>query len=73
MGVVAFKSQRNATQRTSTGDYMTVAGHFSGIEAAKAAMGIDWMNRSELAQAIPPVYTQFIGERLLSVMEEKST
>jgi DNA (cytosine-5)-methyltransferase 1 len=29
-------------------------------------MGIDWMQRAELAQAIPPVYTQFIGEQLLA-------
>jgi DNA (cytosine-5)-methyltransferase 1 len=27
-------------------------------------MGIDWMNRPELAQAIPPVYTEFVGGEL---------
>lgn len=32
----------------------------------QAAMGIDWMNRDELAQAIPPAYTEFIGAQLLS-------
>jgi len=26
--------------------------------------GIDWMNRAELAEAIPPVYTEFLGEQL---------
>jgi len=30
-----------------------------------AAMGIDWMTRSELAEAIPPAYTAFIGAQLL--------
>lgn len=30
-----------------------------------AAMGIDWMTRSELAEAIPPAYTEFIGHALL--------
>ena len=30
-----------------------------------AAMGIDWMTSDELAQAIPPAYTRFIGKRLL--------
>lgn len=28
------------------------------------AMGIDWMNRKELAQAIPPAYTEWIGNQL---------
>jgi len=29
------------------------------------AMGIDWMTRSELAEAIPPAYTEWIGRFLL--------
>ncbi len=32
---------------------------------AKQIMGIDWMTRDELAQAIPPDYTAFIGKQLL--------
>jgi DNA (cytosine-5)-methyltransferase 1 len=35
---------------------------------ARVAMGIDWMNRDELAQAIPPVYTEFIGRQLLKIL-----
>jgi hypothetical protein len=32
----------------------------------RRAMGVDWyMNTWELAEAIPPAYTQFIGEQLL--------
>ncbi len=33
--------------------------------AWSAAMGIDWMVRDELAQAIPPAYTEFVGKQLL--------
>jgi DNA (cytosine-5)-methyltransferase 1 len=59
-----------------TGRAITVAGHPGnqpsklGLTADwKRAMGIDWMTSKEMAQAIPPAYTQYIGELLLSVCE----
>lgn len=35
---------------------------------ARLAMGIDWMTRDELSQAIPPAYTEFIGRQLMRVL-----
>jgi DNA (cytosine-5)-methyltransferase 1 len=32
----------------------------------RQAVGIDWMTGAEVAQAIPPAYTRFIGEALLA-------
>lgn len=32
------------------------------------AMGIDWMTKRELAEAIPPAYTEFIGRQLVSAV-----
>jgi DNA (cytosine-5)-methyltransferase 1 len=48
------------------GTIMSVSGHVSPMSVARAAMGIDWMTRDELAEAIPPAYTEFIGEQLLA-------
>lgn len=39
-----------------------------GFQYAKNAMGIDWMSRTELSQAIPPAYTEWIGHRLLETI-----
>jgi DNA (cytosine-5)-methyltransferase 1 len=36
------------------------------VAAARDAMGIHWMNKNELNEAIPPVYTEFIGEQLMA-------
>jgi len=41
--------------------------YFSTAERNEA-MGIDWMKGSEISQAIPPAYTQFIGEQLLAAI-----
>lgn len=41
-------------------------GRCLSIAEMREAMGIDWMNRAELSQAVPPAYTRFIGEQLLA-------
>jgi DNA (cytosine-5)-methyltransferase 1 len=38
--------------------------HVAHVEAS-AAMGIDWMTRDELSQAVPPAYTEHIGHYLM--------
>lgn len=37
--------------------------------AASDAMGIDWMTKDELNQAIPPAFTRFIGEQMMEIIE----
>ncbi len=39
-------------------------------EASKA-MQIDWMNRDEMCQAIPPAYTEYIGKYLLDALKRR--
>lgn len=36
------------------------------LEQGRLAMGIDWMNWRALTEAIPPAYTQWIGEKVLA-------
>lgn len=53
---------------------VTVAGHagpndpyWRGAgysDLAREVMGIDWMNGDELAEAVPPVYAEYIGQHL---------
>jgi len=48
-------------------DFVQVTGGGNcSIAAARDAMGIDWMTKNELNEAIPPAYTEFIGKQLLA-------
>jgi len=47
------------------GEMMHIVGNFSGVEKAKKAMGIDWMNRDGLRESIPPAYSEYIGKQLM--------
>ena len=55
--VAQMNVERNVKRETFSANY------------ARIAMGIDWMNRDELSQAIPPAYTEFIGKQLLRQIE----
>lgn len=47
-------------------DYVQVTGGGNcSVAAAQDAMGIDWMTKSELNEAIPPAYARFIGLELM--------
>ena len=50
-------------------DEIPGGGHTAkSIEQAREAMGIDWMLWGDLVEAIPPVYTQYLGNQLISVL-----
>jgi DNA (cytosine-5)-methyltransferase 1 len=39
------------------------------VAMKREAMGIDWMNREELSQAIPPAYSEYIGKFAMQALE----
>jgi DNA (cytosine-5)-methyltransferase 1 len=51
--------------------YITVVGHgyhshSNRLDEWQKAMGIDWMQKYELTQAIPPAYTEYIGRQAIT-------
>lgn len=63
--------------KVGDGRYHTVTGHAGGSSKRdgwkggstadwRVAMGIEWMTGSELAEAIPPAYTEWIGRQIIS-------
>lgn len=39
------------------------------LSEAQEAMGIDWMDWGDLTEAIPPTYSEYIGQQLLDQLE----
>lgn len=63
-----LKCQKQGRKPDPDRHFITVTGNFSGQDYARRAMGIDWMSRAELSQAIPPAYTKWLGERLMDLL-----
>lgn len=58
----------------NTSFVQVTGGGNSSIANAKAALGIDWMNKRELNESIPPAYTEYLGKALMrAVMEQRAT
>jgi DNA (cytosine-5)-methyltransferase 1 len=52
--------------------FVSVTGGGNCSKAAAAdAMGIDWMTKAELNQAIPPAYTEHVGAYLMNEIEAR--
>ena len=53
------------------GEFMHIVGNFSGVEQARQIMGMPWANRDGLREAIPSVYTEWIGTQLLAYVTKR--
>ncbi len=67
-GNAARKGNKRRAGNLQDFDIITITGHDFWVADARIAMGIDWMIRDELSQAIPPFFTEFIGLRLLEML-----
>lgn len=54
------------------GTIMSVSGHIAPVAHARAIMEIDWTNRHELAESIPPYYSRHIGAQLLAQLQAEA-
>lgn len=59
---------KNGDQKHPEAEFITVTGSVHPIAKAKKAMGIDWMNRAELVEAIPPAYTEWLGRQMITCL-----
>lgn len=63
-------SHRGLRATTSGGTVMAVYRKQRGTLAQwREALGIDWMDKDELVEAIPPAYTEWIGRQLLAALD----
>jgi len=55
---------------------VSVFGHgghvYHGVEQWRRVMGIDWATRDEIAQAIPPAFTELVGRCFLQAVEART-
>lgn len=47
------------------GTFISVAGNCAPMDKAREAMGINWMPRSNLVEAIPPAFSEYLGRQII--------
>ena len=50
----------------------TRSGRRNNIKVGHQAMGIDWMNRAELSEAVPPAYAELLCRQVISTLNKQA-
>jgi len=64
------RRKMNRRAHWDAGGFVTVVGDI-GRYVGPEAMGIDWMTGNELSQAIPPVYSEYLANQLLTAISRR--
>lgn len=56
-------------RRPREGEMIHAVGNFSGVDLVRKDWSMEWATRDGLREAIPPVYTQWIGARLRQFLD----
>lgn len=64
--------ERGCKVGTAKGGGSIIRRRHVGTDRGREAMGIDWMTRDELSEAIPPAYTKFITYQLAVELGRKA-
>jgi len=59
------KPQTKMGRRRKPGEMGIYVGNFIGVDGAKEDMGVPWMTRNGIRECIPPVYTEYVGNKFL--------
>jgi DNA (cytosine-5)-methyltransferase 1 len=62
-----------ATNRTNLRRTVEVGVWRIPLDVQQRAMGISWMTRPELSQAVPPAYTEYLGRQLLAAIVSEAS
>lgn len=68
-----WKKVVRAGREPGNHEFHSVVGHHSGVAKAREAMGIDWMTQNELAEAVPPAYSEWLGKACRAIISTNGT
>lgn len=52
-------------------EFIQAVGNFSGVQLVRDDWGVPWMNRDGIREAIPPAYTEWVGNRFIEWSEQR--